>query len=65
VQPKRQKKTASKQKQVELKSDVVKKPNTKSVNKRGEKRDMPRARKRAARPLPDGYKFPEIDTAEE
>lgn len=65
VQAKRPKKSASKQKQVEAKSDVSRKSNVKSAGKRGEKKDMPRARKRAARPLPDGYKFPEIDTVEE
>ena len=64
-QPKRPNKTVSKQRPVELKSDEGKKPNKKNAAKRGEKKDLPRARKRAARPLPDGYKFPEVDAAEE
>lgn len=65
LQPKHPKKAVNKQKQVELKSAEGKKSSAKQGTKRGEKKDMPRARKRAARPLPDGYKFPEIDTAEE
>ena len=64
-QPKRPNKTVSKQRPVELKSDDGKKPNKKNAAKRGEKKDLPRARKRAARPLPDGYKFPEVGAAEE
>lgn len=65
LQPKHTKKVVNKQKQVELKSAEGKKSSAKHGTKRDEKKDMPRARKRAARPLPDGYKFPEIDTAEE
>ncbi len=64
-QPKRPNKTVSKQRPVELKSDEGKQPNERNAAKRGEKKDLPRARKRAARPLPDGYKFPEVDDAEE
>lgn len=64
TQIKPQNKPSRKSKQVELDSKPYKISKTKLTKRSAEKKDMPRARKRAARPLPDGFKFPDADAEE-
>jgi uncharacterized protein len=64
TQIKPQNKPSRKSKQVELDSKPYKTSKAKLTKKSAEKKDMPRARKRAARPLPDGFKFPDADAEE-
>jgi len=59
--PKSSKKTTKKAPEVKVELTPRKSDKAKSLRNRGEKKDLPRARKRAARPLPDGFRFPDVE----
>jgi uncharacterized protein len=58
-------KSQGKQKQIDLDAPSRKTEKPKPKSRRQKQHDLPRARKRATRQLPEGFKFPENDATEE